>query len=211
MIHKAMAFIVYQPGPPGTLARVNINSAAETILAYAKDPSGKTLPSRKSAVAMCSRWVSLLEKANLGSPGSQEKAEDVPPPIDIVQSHRRKYEVQGRVLGGRLLGAVSRYPSFVFILERADPSLGILQRIFREKRLSPRERDLVRFLFSDMSNKEIAQAMGLSMNTVKGYLKSLALKLGVSSRIGILAALYPIRKSKEGLSLGSNDKNKDNI
>ena len=210
MIYKDLAFVAYQPGPPGTLTRVNVNSAAETILAYIKDPSGKTLPSRESAIALCSRWVTLLEKASQGAQRLKEESKDGLPLIDVLKSHRRKYEVHGTVLDGRLLGAVSRYPSFVFILMRADPSSGTLQRIFREKRLSPRERDLVRFLFSDMSNKEIAQAMGLSTNTVKGYLKSLALKLGVSSRIGILAALYQVRTSKIGLSRGSGDENLEN-
>jgi len=189
MINDGMAFIVFQPGPPGTAARVNISSTAETVLAFAKDPTGKTLPSRDSAVALCSRWVSLLEKAARTAPEAGNDA-GVHAPIDVFLSHRRKYEVQGLVLEGRLQGSVSRYPSYIFVLERTDPDQGALQKLGREKRLSPREQDLVRYLFSDLSNKEIAQAMGLSANTVKGYLKSLALKLGASSRVGILAALY---------------------
>jgi len=190
MINRAMAFIVYQPGPPGTEARVNISSLAETILAFAKNPTGKTIPPRESATVLCSKWVSLLEKRTKTPAGPEEKEGGVRPPLDIFLSHRRKYEVQGVALDGRLLGAVSRYPSYVFVLERADSSQGPLQAIFREKKLSPREQDLVRYLFSDLTNKEIGQAMGLSSNTVKGYLKSLALKMGRSSRIGILASLY---------------------
>ena len=180
------AFIVYQPGPPGTLARVNISAEAETVLAFSKAPGGKSLPSRRFAVALCSRWVSLLGKRL----DQETPITDLPGTIDIMPSHRRKYEVQGIVLDGRLHGSVTRYPSYLFILNRATSNKGYLQRQFREKRLSPREKDLATFLFSNKSIKEIGQAMGLSPNTIKGYLKSLALKLGVSSRIGILVSLY---------------------
>ena len=190
MINRAIAFIIYQPGPPGTVARVNINSLAETILAFAKDPTGKTIPSRESATALCSKWASLLGKRTKTLAWPEEKEGGVHPPLDIFLSHRRKYEVRGVALDGRLVGAVSRYPSYAFVLERADSSQGRLQMIFRKNKLSPREQDLVRYLFSDLSNKEIGRAMGLSSNTVKGYLKSLALKMGRHSRIGILAALY---------------------
>jgi DNA-binding CsgD family transcriptional regulator len=200
MINDGMAFIVYQPGPPGTAARVNISATAETVLAFAKDPSGKTLPSRDSAVTLCARWVSLLDKAARTAPEAGPEGSGAHAPIDIFLSHRRKYEVRGLVLEGRLQGSVSRYPSFVFVLERADAEQGALQKLGREKRLSPREQDLVRHLFSDLSNKEIGQAMGLSANTVKGYLKSLALKLGASSRVGILAALYSPGRAKKGPS-----------
>jgi DNA-binding CsgD family transcriptional regulator len=204
MIDRTMAFIVYQAGPPGTSARVNISATAETILAFALDPTGKTLPSRDAAIAACARWVSLLEKATrtAADPGDENAAR--PAPIDIFVSHRRQYEVQGVVLEGRLQGSVSRYPSYVFVLERAGASRGALYRLFREKRLSPREQDLARYLFSDLSNKEIGQAMGLSANTIKGYLKSLALKLGASSRVGILAKLYgPEMEKRRGLRKGN--------
>jgi len=198
MICTTTAFIVYQPGPSGTPPRVNISSGAETVLALAKDPSGKTLPSRKSAVAMCSRWASLLAKSGRGLPESGEEAAEFPLLIEVILSYRRKYDVHGLVLDGRFKGSVTRYPGYLFILERSTLSKDILQKAFREKRLSQREQDLVRLLFSDMSNKEIAQVMGLSPNTVKGYLKTLALKLGVCTRIGILAALYMPGGTKNG-------------
>ena len=197
-MQSTMAFIVYQPGPPGTLARVNISPGAETVLAFAKDPSSKTIPSRESAVVMCSRWASLLGKGGGSVPDSRAEVDEFPPPIEVIRSHRRKYDVHGIVLNGRLQGSVTRYPSYLFILERSTPSKDILQKIFREKRLSPREQDLVRFLFSDMGNKEIGQVLGLSPNTVKSYLKTLALKLGVSTRMGIIAALYRPGDTKSG-------------
>ncbi len=39
----------------------------------------------------------------------------------------------------------------------------------------------------------MATTLGLSLNTVKGYLKLLMRKLGVSSRTGIVARLFAAR------------------
>ncbi len=48
--------------------------------------------------------------------------------------------------------------------------------------LSPREKEVIRFLIQGRSNREIAEAMGLSINTVKFHLKNIFGKLGVASR-----------------------------
>ena len=48
--------------------------------------------------------------------------------------------------------------------------------------LSPREREVLRFVMQGQSNRETAEAMGLSVNTVKFHLKNVFEKLGVSSR-----------------------------
>jgi len=48
--------------------------------------------------------------------------------------------------------------------------------------LSPREREVLRYVRQGQSNREIAEAMSLSVNTVKFHLKNIFDKLGVSSR-----------------------------
>ena len=48
--------------------------------------------------------------------------------------------------------------------------------------LTERERSVLAFLPTLSSNLEIAQALGISVNTVKQHLKSINSKLGVSSR-----------------------------
>ena len=48
--------------------------------------------------------------------------------------------------------------------------------------LSPREREVLRYVMQGQSNREIAEAIGLSVNTVKFHLKNIFDKLGVSSR-----------------------------
>jgi LuxR family maltose regulon positive regulatory protein len=48
--------------------------------------------------------------------------------------------------------------------------------------LSERERDILRALSQAMSNKRVAQVLGVSPETVKWHLKNVYGKLGVSGR-----------------------------
>lgn len=57
--------------------------------------------------------------------------------------------------------------------------------------LTPRERETLDMLRGGSSEKVIARAMGLSVHTVHGYVKSLYRKLGVNSRAELLAR-YPV-------------------
>ena len=52
--------------------------------------------------------------------------------------------------------------------------------------LSAREREVIQYLAGGMTNREIAQALGLSPHTVKNYLFRIFDKLGVSSRTELL-------------------------
>jgi len=56
-------------------------------------------------------------------------------------------------------------------------------------RLTERESEVVSFLASGMSNRDIADAMILSENTVKTHLKSIFQKIGVSSRAQAVARI----------------------
>lgn len=51
-----------------------------------------------------------------------------------------------------------------------------------EEPLNPREIDILRLLDRGLSNKEIARNLGVTVNTVKWYLKSIYTKLGVARR-----------------------------
>ncbi len=75
-----------------------------------------------------------------------------------------------------------------------------MEKIFREKKLTPQQRKIVNLLIQGLSNKEIAMSLGLSINTVKTYLKNLAMKLGVKSRLEIVMAL-----SHPALSVSKTD------
>jgi LuxR family maltose regulon positive regulatory protein len=53
--------------------------------------------------------------------------------------------------------------------------------------LSERELTLLRLLASDLSQREIGSELFISLNTVKGHVKSIFRKLGVTSRADAVA------------------------
>ncbi|MBI3747304.1 MAG: response regulator transcription factor [Chloroflexi bacterium] len=61
--------------------------------------------------------------------------------------------------------------------------------------LSERERDVVRLLVRGQTNKDMAQALFLSVRTVEAHLRSIYAKLGVRSRTE--AVLWAVRQSPD--------------
>lgn len=56
-----------------------------------------------------------------------------------------------------------------------------------DRRLTPRERSLSARLLGDRTEKEIAQSLGLTLSTTRGYIKALYEKFGVQGRSGLMA------------------------
>lgn len=54
--------------------------------------------------------------------------------------------------------------------------------------LSPREAQVLELIAADRSDREIAGALGISYQTVRGYVKTLYRKLAVHSRVGAFQA-----------------------
>jgi DNA-binding NarL/FixJ family response regulator len=55
-------------------------------------------------------------------------------------------------------------------------------QVSSSEHLTPRERELLRFLGEGLGNREIAEALGLTDHTVKFHLRSIYSKLGVRTR-----------------------------
>jgi DNA-binding CsgD family transcriptional regulator len=62
-----------------------------------------------------------------------------------------------------------------------------------EHRLTPREQEAVTLLANGLTNKEISARMGVSVNTVKAFLRSVMLKFDVTTRAGIVGRLLQER------------------
>lgn len=60
-------------------------------------------------------------------------------------------------------------------------------RTLAESPLTPRERDVVTRLVAGASTRDISQAMGLTVSTVNTYMKRIFAKLGVHSRVELVA------------------------
>ena len=76
----------------------------------------------------------------------------------------------------------------LLLLERATGSVtlsGFSQRFH----LTQREQEAVTLLLQGLSNKEMAETMGISANTVKAFLRIATIKMGASSRSGIVTKI----------------------
>jgi DNA-binding CsgD family transcriptional regulator len=80
-------------------------------------------------------------------------------------------------------------PSVAVLLERSPSGLVPMSQICQRFNLSRRERETVEYLLQGLSSKEIADRMKISPNTVNTFFRLVMLKIGVSTRSGILAKM----------------------
>jgi DNA-binding CsgD family transcriptional regulator len=78
------------------------------------------------------------------------------------------------------------------LLERITSSRFDLRKAQRLFGLSPREVEVIEAVKMGMTDKEIASALGIGSETVRGYLKTIRAKLGVSTRTAILDKILSI-------------------
>jgi len=76
--------------------------------------------------------------------------------------------------------------SLALLLERGSEAADVL-KICQQYHLTPREEEAVRLLVQGLASKEIAARMNISTNTVKVFLRLAMMKMGVTSRSGIMS------------------------
>ncbi|MDJ0918044.1 MAG: helix-turn-helix transcriptional regulator [Woeseiaceae bacterium] len=95
-------------------------------------------------------------------------------------------------------GVVDLDPKFAALIEpigNPQPNALDLEKIKGLFRLSKREADVVEELVAGGTDKEIAKHLGISVETVRAYLKSVRAKLGVSTRTAIVSAVHNLNDS----------------
>jgi len=180
------AFIVYRPETKTAKNSVFYNEEAWRILSFSMSdiPEKKGKDSFPDISAFCSKWKGLYDKKLAEQKAASQDENHGGGFIDLFRSYRRQYAVLATVLSDSPSHLQKHENQYLFTLERVCGNNVNLHRIFRQWSLNKREQEIVQLLLADRSNKEIASALGLSLNTVKGYLKLLMRKLGVNSRGG---------------------------
>jgi DNA-binding CsgD family transcriptional regulator len=117
--------------------------------------------------------------------------------VTELVSGKRRYRCWAFHLNRHLRG--SSRPALELLLERSTPGLLFLPRIAQQFKFSRREQQAVELLLQGLSNKEIANRMNISPNTVNTFFRLIMIKMGVSSRSGILARM--IRASFSSASI----------
>jgi DNA-binding CsgD family transcriptional regulator len=77
-------------------------------------------------------------------------------------------------------------PTVAVLLERYSSGSAALSQMSEQFALTEREKETVELLLQGLTSKEIATRMKISPNTVKAFLRLVMVKMGVSTRSGIV-------------------------
>jgi DNA-binding CsgD family transcriptional regulator len=151
-----------------------VNPAAAQILSYPQQPDAQE--DLAAHVAGRMREAFLSEPLHAG-----------PALLSRIQSGRRTYVCRSFQLSG--MGNGASQASRAVLLERRARSASLL-KVSEKFRLTAREHEVAQLLLQGLTSKEIGLRMQISPNTVKAFLRLMMVKMGVSTRSGILGKAF---------------------
>jgi len=173
-------------GSPGGLLLISAslkplyaNAEALEILAYPQKPD--TIPSIDSFLEQKIRSALLNELLSRRSKFVHE-----------LTSGKRRYRCRAFALTPPSKSS-SNAPSIAVLIERCSKPKLDTSYLLEKYGLTQRERETVDFLAQGLTSKEIAARMNISPNTVKAFLRLIMMKMGVSTRSGIIGKVLEAR------------------
>ena len=169
---------------PTTALAGFILADAKWKLIYANPEAKRILAYPKNASAFEPGWIAL-RKSILPLLAKHDSSTTQ---LDL-KSGRRRYV--SRVIpliqpsDGRKLAAAT-----AVLLERGGEASRVVAEMCEHFDLTTREMECVELLVKGLTNKEIAEQMDISPNTVRTFLRIVMLKLGVSTRSGIVGVIF---------------------
>jgi DNA-binding NarL/FixJ family response regulator len=85
--------------------------------------------------------------------------------------------------------ALSAQPVLALVLQRNFSAGEIVSRMAAQFHLTEREQEALQGIAAGLNNRQLATRMRISPNTVKAYLHLVMVKMGVTSRAGIVAKI----------------------
>lgn len=110
-------------------------------------------------------------------------------------SGNRRYKCRAFRLEKQMNGSSA---PVALLFERSPSTDAALFQVAKEFNLTPREQRTVQLLLDGLTSKEIATRMNVSPNTVKTFLRLVMVKMGTSTRSGVLSKLFDCRTSGNG-------------
>ena len=159
-----------------SLKPIYCSSEALNILAYPDRPT-------KTTSAEFSKLIRSIVEENAGAVEENAGADDFVKTFNFVSGRRRyicRIFMPGNDPGGRF------EPTVAITIERDRP---LLRELVARFQLTDRESEAVHHLAQGLTSKEIAQRMNISVNTVKVFLRLVMIKMGVTTRSGIIGKL----------------------
>jgi DNA-binding CsgD family transcriptional regulator len=156
-----------------SLSPVSFNGEAAQILSYPENVENLT-----SSELLTEKIRSRLTTQR--SPGGSVFVKE-------FQSGRRHYFCRAFLID--LHSKEPCQPSIAVLLERGPSGLVPLSQVCQKFNLTQREQEVLEYLLQGIRNKEIANRMNISPNTVKAFLRLIMIKTGVSSRSAIVGKI----------------------
>jgi DNA-binding CsgD family transcriptional regulator len=169
---------------------LSFNAEGVGILTY---PMEKSERASLSLAELTSLLAEKIRSELLGNGSSGLKASVV----EFV-SGRRRY-----VCKTFFVSSSGKFPSQAhraLVLERAPSKMVPLMEIAQQFRLTPREREVLGHLVQGTSSRDIADRMRVSPSTVKAFLRTMMIKMGVCSRsaaVGKALMSVPLRSTNQ--------------
>ena len=149
-----------------------------------------TFPSSPEKIVRLESWLTKRIRAGLVDRTS-------PTTLNFVEqfkSAKRTYRCRFFSLNLNGNAGVQNHPALVLLLERNTNGGVQLHEIGTRFGLTRREEETVKMLFEGLTSKEIAERMNISPNTVKAFLRLVMVKMGVSTRSGIIGKIAGSRQ-----------------
>jgi len=166
-----------------SLNLVAANSDAVQILAFPEPPE---------KLGNLDNWLTKKVQASL----VERNAAMRPSFVNEFRSARRTYLCRAFPLNS---GAnIPARPALALLLERKSNGGGNVGEISQRFGLTARERETMQLLAQGLCSKEIAARMKISPNTVKAFVHLVMVKMGVSTRTGIIGKMAGIDNTNHG-------------
>jgi len=156
---------------------VLVNRVAAEILSYPQKPE-----TQKNLDEFLSGRISssLFSRSSCG-----------PALVAKFQSGRRLYQCSAFRVNALANGDFQA--SVAVLLERGSRGSSSLVKVSERFHLTAREQQIVQYLFEGLTTKEIATRLEISSHTVKAFLRLIMVKIGVSTRSGIVGKVLTTR------------------
>jgi DNA-binding CsgD family transcriptional regulator len=184
------------PARPGVLV---VDSALSVVASNAEAVQILTFPDKAESIQHLDSWLASKIRASLVERNSASRM------VGEFHSARRRYhcrafpvDLSAAKKAGNHKNGSSRPEGFLIVmLERTGNEVVMIAEISERYGLTARERETVEFLLEGFTSKEIAERMKISPNTVKAFIRLVMVKMGVSTRSGIIGKLAGSRSGYE--------------
>jgi DNA-binding CsgD family transcriptional regulator len=170
---------------PGGLGLVVVDRSLNLVASNIEAIQILTFPAAAQKIPNLEGWLTKRIRGSLVDRGSPTAFTFV----EEFKSARRTYHCRSFPLNLNGNAQAPSHLALVLLLERNATGGVKLDEIGARFGLTPREQETVRLLFEGLTSKEIAGRMKISPNTVKAFLRLVMVKMGVSTRSGIVGKI----------------------